>query len=287
MIGDIPIFVAHDSADVWANRDLFFLDDEGRPTVVAGVPPDYFSPTGQLWGNPLYDWDRHRITGYEWWLGRLRSVLSLVDVVRLDHFRGFAGYWEIPADAETAIAGRWVPGPGADFLQHVRAVMGDLPIIAEDLGEITPDVHELRDRFELPGMAILQFAFDSDLTNPFLPHNLRERSVVYTGTHDNDTTWGWWATAPEHERRLAMDYLGSDGTDIAWDLIRAGWRSPAATAAAPLQDILDLGTEARMNFPSRPGGNWRWRVGVPPLPTRSSIVWHGSTPRPGRLVVAG
>jgi 4-alpha-glucanotransferase len=286
VIGDIPIFVAHDSADVWANRELFFLDDEGRPTVVAGVPPDYFSPTGQLWGNPLYDWDRHRHNGYEWWLGRLRSVLSQVDVVRLDHFRGFAGYWEIPADAETAIAGRWVPGPGADFLQHVQAVMGDLPIIAEDLGEITPDVHELRDRFELPGMAILQFAFDSDLTNPFLPLNLRPRTIVYTGTHDNDTSWGWWGTAPEHERRLALDYLEVDGTDIAWDLIRAGWRSPAAVSVAPLQDILDLATEARMNFPSRPAGNWRWRVGEPAIADPLVERLASLNAETGRLVAA-
>ncbi|MEA3351651.1 MAG: 4-alpha-glucanotransferase, partial [Chloroflexota bacterium] len=187
IIGDIPIFVAHDSADVWANPDLFYLDAAGQPTVIAGVPPDYFSPTGQRWGNPLYRWDTHAQDGYSWWLDRFRAVLSLVDIVRLDHFRGFAGYWEIPAEEETAVKGRWVPGPGVDFIEAVQADLGALPIIAEDLGEITPDVIELRDRFNLPGMKILVFAFDGDADNDFLPHNYNPNCVVYTGTHDNDT----------------------------------------------------------------------------------------------------
>ncbi|NOY98132.1 MAG: 4-alpha-glucanotransferase, partial [Chloroflexi bacterium] len=260
IIGDIPIFVAYDSADVWAHPDLFYLDETGKPTVVAGVPPDYFSPTGQLWGNPLYRWDVHAQTGYAWWLARFRAVLSMVDIVRLDHFRGFAGYWEIPADAPTAEEGRWVPGPGADFFNAVRDELGRLPIIAEDLGEITPDVVALRDQFDLPGMKILQFAF-SGPDNLFLPHYYPENCVVYTGTHDNDTSRGWYEAASEHERDFVRRYLSVDGSDIAWDLIRAAWNSAAVFALAPMQDILSLGSEARMNYPSRPAGNWGWRMG--------------------------
>ncbi len=261
IIGDIPIFVAHDSADVWANPELFFLDGKGQPTVVAGVPPDYFSATGQLWGNPLYRWDVHAENGYNWWMARMRSVFSLVDVVRLDHFRGFAGYWEIPAEEETAINGRWVPGPGADLFNTMRNTFGELPIIAEDLGEITPDVTELRLQFQLPGMKILVFAFDSDAANEFLPHNYPINCVVYTGTHDNDTTLGWYQRVEEKERDFARRYLARSGDDIAWDLIRAAWSSVAAYALAPMQDFLNLDNEARMNYPSQPSGNWTWRMG--------------------------
>ena len=264
IIGDIPIFIAYDSADAWANPELFFLDEESLPTVVAGVPPDYFSATGQLWGNPLYRWKVHKKSGYGWWVERLRAVLNFVDIVRLDHFRGFAGYYEIPYGAPTAQTGQWVTGPGKDFFKTVARVLGglengSLPIIAEDLGVITEDVVKLRDSFELPGMKILQFGF-VDPSDPFLPHNYTRNCVAYTGTHDNDTALGWLASAPEHERKFALRYLNSDGTDFAWDLIRAVWSSVAVYAVAPMQDMLSLGTEARMNFPSRLGGNWEWRM---------------------------
>jgi 4-alpha-glucanotransferase len=259
IIGDIPIFVAFDSADVWANPDLFYLDESGQPTVVAGVPPDYFSRTGQLWGNPLYRWDVLKAREYDWWIARFRATLKQVDIVRLDHFRGFAGYWEIPAESKTAENGRWAPGPGEDFLSTLKTALGDLPIIAEDLGEITPDVVELRDLFELPGMKILQFAF-SGPDNEFLPHNYPGHCVAYTGTHDNDTALGWYDSAPEDERDFARRYLDSDGNNFAWELTRAVWSSVAAFAIAPMQDLLGLGTEARMNFPSTLGGNWSWRL---------------------------
>ena len=263
IIGDIPIFIAYDSADAWANPDLFFLDENSLPTVVAGVPPDYFSATGQLWGNPLYRWDVHRQSGYTWWLERFRSVLQFVDVVRLDHFRGFAGYYEIPYGAPTAETGQWMTGPGKDFFTTIARELGGsngtLPIIAEDLGVITPDVVELRDRFNLPGMRILQFGF-SGPDNPFLPHNYITNCVAYTGTHDNDTACGWFDSAPEEEQKFALRYLNSDGSDFAWDLIRGVWSSVAVYAVAPMQDVLSLGTEARMNYPSRLGGNWEWRM---------------------------
>jgi len=259
LIGDIPIFVAYDSADVWSNPDLFYLDRDGQPTVVAGVPPDYFSKTGQLWGNPLYRWDVLKGREYDWWIARFRAALRQVDVVRLDHFRGFAGYWEIPAGSKTAETGRWVPGPGEDFLSAVKTALEELPIIAEDLGEITPDVIELRDQFELPGMKILQFAF-SGPDNNFLPHNFLPNCVAYTGTHDNDTALGWYESAPEYERDFARRYLETDGGDFARALTRAVWASVAVYAVAPLQDLLGLGTEARMNFPSTLGGNWTWRM---------------------------
>ena len=261
-IGDAPIFVAHDSADVWAHPELFCLDETGQPTVVAGVPPDYFSPTGQRWGNPLYCWETHRGQGYAWWLARLRTLLDLVDVVRLDHFRGFVAYWEIPAEAPTAEAGRWVKGPGAAFFAAVRDALGNPSLIAEDLGVITPEVEALRDRFGFPGMKVLLFAFGSGPQNPFLPHNYAHSNfVVYTGTHDNDTAWGWWGErASEAERDFARRYLAVDGSDIAWDLIRAAWRSVAKWAIAPVQDVLGLGNEARMNYPGRMSGNWAWRM---------------------------
>lgn len=260
IIGDIPIFVANDSSDVWSHPDLFYLDSDLKPTVVAGVPPDYFSPTGQLWGNPLYRWEVHKSTGYKWWLERLHATLNLVDILRIDHFRGFAGNWEIPAGNLTAEIGRWVPGPGADFFTAVRSGQGaDLPIIAEDLGVITPDVIALREKFGLPGMKVLQFGF-SGPENPFLPHSYPEDCVVYTGTHDNDTSSGWYKSAPDKEKDFARRYLRVDGSDFSWDLIRAAWRSTAVFALAPLQDFLSLGTEARFNYPSRLGGNWEWRV---------------------------
>jgi 4-alpha-glucanotransferase len=262
IIGDIPIFVAHDSADVWANPELFYLEKEGNPTVVAGVPPDYFSPTGQLWGNPLYRWDVHADDGYAWWLSRLRAVLSTVDIVRLDHFRGFSGYWEIPAKEKTAIKGKWVPGPGKDFLHKVKQALGELPIIAEDLGVITDDVEDMRVSFGLPGMKIVVFAFDSDASNIFLPHNYTQDYVVYTGTHDNDTALGWYQRVSESERDYARRYLARDGHDISWDLIRAAWGSVAVFALAPMQDFLSLDNSARMNYPSTLGGNWVWRLPV-------------------------
>ncbi len=260
IIGDIPIFVAFDSADAWSHRDLFLFNKKGNPTVVAGVPPDYFSPTGQLWGNPIYDWKKHAETGYAWWIERFNATLQLVDIVRLDHFRGFAGYWEVPAGMPTAEIGRWVPGPSAGFLQTIQSALGDLPIIAEDLGEITPDVVELRDQFNLPGMKILQFAFSTDATDPFLPHNFPENCVVYTGTHDNDTSLGWYEKAPEKEKDFVRRYLARSGEDIAWDLIRAAWSSVAEMSLAPMQDLLSLGTTSRMNFPGKPSGNWGWRM---------------------------
>jgi len=268
IIGDIPIFVAYDSADVWSHPELFYLDKKGNPTVVAGVPPDSFSATGQLWGNPLYDWEVHRQSGYEWWLARVRVALQSVDILRFDHFRGFAGYYEIPAADSTAEFGRWVTGPGQDFFRAIDRHLGDglitpgtgLPVIAEDLGVITPDVIELLEAFNLPGMRVLQFGF-SGPDNPFLPHNYVTNCVAYTGTHDNDTARGWFETAPREEREFALRYLRVDGRDFAWDLIRAIWESVAVMAITPMQDLLNCGGEARMNFPSRLGGNWEWRMG--------------------------
>ncbi|MEN4013417.1 MAG: 4-alpha-glucanotransferase [Chloroflexota bacterium] len=260
IIGDIPIFVAYDSADAWANPDLFYLDDNSQPIVVAGVPPDYFSPTGQLWGNPLYKWDIHRQQNFVWWIKRMQATLRLVDIVRLDHFRGFCGYWEVPYGMPTAEVGRWVKGPGADLFQAIRDALGDLPIIAEDLGVITPDVVELRDHFQLPGMKVFQFAFTSDPLDPFLPHNYEANCVAYTGTHDNDTALGWYQTAPDNEKDFIRRYVARSGDDISWDMVRAVWSSVAVFALAPMQDILSLGNEARMNLPGRASGNWTWRL---------------------------
>jgi 4-alpha-glucanotransferase len=259
IIGDIPIFVAYDSADAWSNPDLFFLDRKGQPICVAGVPPDYFSPTGQLWGNPLYRWNIHKKSGYAWWLQRIKAVLNLVDYIRLDHFRGFAGYWEVPANMPTAEIGRWVKGPGKDLFKVIEKSFASLPLLAEDLGEITPDVIELRDSLELPGMKIFQFGFSSTPDDPFLPHNYPQNCVAYTGTHDNDTARGWYEAASEKEKDLCRRYLGRSGDDISWDMVRAVWSSPAAFTLAPLQDLLSLGTEARMNFPGKPSGNWGFR----------------------------
>jgi 4-alpha-glucanotransferase len=260
LIGDLPIFVASDSADVWANPELFCLDAQRRPTVVAGVPPDYFSATGQLWGNPLYNWEVARKTGYKWWIARLRSTLDQVDLVRIDHFRGFEAYWEIPMDAPTAQTGRWVKGPGAEMFEVVKAALGRLPLIAEDLGLITPEVEALRDQLEFPGMRVLQFAFSDDAGNPYLPHNFVRNTVVYPGTHDNDTTAGWYKTLPEKERDLILRYDPGIERNPPRELIRVAWASIADYAIAPVQDLLLLPGEARMNLPGRLGGNWTWRL---------------------------
>ncbi len=260
ILGDMPIFVGHDSADVWAHQELFFLDEDGQPAFVAGVPPDYFSPTGQLWGNPHYRWERMAEDGYAWWMARLQRVLAQVDMVRIDHFRGFCACWRVAAGQETAIDGEWVPGPGAAFFEAVQQQLGALPIIAEDLGLITPDVIALRQAFKLPGMKVLQFAFDSDAENDHLPHNLQTDCVLYTGTHDNDTTQGWYAACSPTVQHRARLYVGSDGHAMHWDLIRLAMTSVAQTVVFPLQDVLGLGTEARLNCPGRPYGNWAWRV---------------------------
>ena len=270
IIGDIPIFVAQDSADVWTNPDQFKLDENGRPLVVAGVPPDYFSATGQFWGNPLYDWEHMRQDGFRWWIERVRAALQTVDIARIDHFRGFAACWEIPGGDKTAERGRWVEAPGRELFIAIREALGDLPIIAEDLGVITPDVEELRDDFSLPGMRILQFGFSSDTNNVDLPHNYHKNVVVYTGTHDNDTTVGWFNSVAgagstrtraqiNAERKLCMKYLNTDGKEIHWEFIRSVLASVADTAMVPLQDLLGLGTEARMNLPNTTAGNWSWR----------------------------
>jgi 4-alpha-glucanotransferase len=270
-IGDIPIFVAHDSADVWAHPGLFFLKPDGQPSVVAGVPPDYFSATGQLWGNPLYNWEAHKAQNYDWWVARLHRILELVDIVRIDHFRGFEAYWEIPGGETTAINGQWVKGPDQHLFDGLRARMGELPIIAEDLGVITPPVEALRDTNGFPGMRILQFAFgNDDRADEFKPDSYPAHCCVYTGTHDNDTTVGWFnsqagagstrsAEEIAAERRMILDYLRTDGHEIHWDLINLGARSNANTFVVPLQDLLGLGSAARMNTPGVAGGNWQWR----------------------------
>ena len=259
IIGDVPIFVAYHSADVWAHQELFKLDENGQPTVVAGVPPDYFSETGQLWGNPLYRWEQHEETGFSWWLARLRHALQQADMVRIDHFRGFAASWEIPADAQNAISGEWVTGPGDKLFEAFAKTFPDLPIIAEDLGVITQDVEELRDKFKLPGMRILQFAFGEGNDNYFLPHHHIPNCVAYSGTHDNDTTVGWWDAAPEHVRDFAQQYLACDGQDIHLHMMRALAGSEANTVIFPMQDVLGLANQHRMNFPGVPEGNWEWR----------------------------
>jgi 4-alpha-glucanotransferase len=260
IIGDVPIFVAYDSADAWSHPELFFINKKGLPTVVAGVPPDYFSATGQLWGNPLYCWSVHEKTGYSWWIKRMKSAFQLFDIIRLDHFRGFAAYWEVRYGRPTAEIGRWVPGPAANLFDAIQTELGDLPIIAEDLGVITPDVVALRDKYGLPGMKIFQFAFTNDPKDPFLPHNYPVNCVAYTGTHDNNTARGWYESSPEKERDFCRRYIARSGHDISWDMIRSVWNSVAIMALAPMQDLLSLGNEARMNFPSRASGNWFWRM---------------------------
>ncbi|HTC88551.1 MAG TPA: 4-alpha-glucanotransferase [Bryobacteraceae bacterium] len=271
IMGDLPIYVSHDSADVWVDRQYFQLDAHGNSTVVSGVPPDYFSETGQLWGNPIYRWDELAKDGYGWWLGRFRATFEMVDMIRLDHFRGFEAYWEVPASERTAVKGRWVKGPGADLFRVARAKLGDLPFVAENLGVITPEVEAIREEFGFPGMAVLQFAFGTDAQAPtFRPHNYPREVVAYTGTHDNDTTVGWWgatgsgeSTRSDADIRKEMDfarrYLNTDGKEIQWTFIRTLEASVAATVLIQMQDLLGLGTEARMNQPATVGGNWRWR----------------------------
>ncbi len=259
IVGDIPIFVAHDSADVWANQSLFRLDESGSPAVVAGVPPDPFAATGQLWGNPVFNWPAMAADGFDWWVARMRALLTLVDVIRIDHFRGFAAAWVVPADDDTAAGGRWEAGPGKSFFDTLSTAVGDVEIIVEDLGVITPDVIALRKELGLPGMKVLQFAFEEDADNPYLPHNYERCDVVYTATHDNQTTTGWFASLPHETRTAVQRYIGTDGSDIAWDLIRLALSSVADIAIISLQDIMRLGDEARMNTPGRPGGNWTWR----------------------------
>ncbi len=270
IIGDTPIFIAHQSAEVWARQDLFELDACGRPTVVAGVPPDYFSANGQRWGNPLYRWPAHAAEGYAWWIQRIRRTLTLVDIVRIDHFRGFADYWEIPATEPTAINGRWLNGPGIALFQAIEAALGPVPLIAEDLGDLSPAVRRLLAATGFPGMAVLHFAFAGGAREPFLPHNHRQHSVVYTGTHDNDTSVGWWSKATEHERHHARAYLTTDGHDIAWTLMRAAAASVADTAVHPMQDVLALPGECRMNLPGGAAGWWVWRFEWSQL-----HAWHG------------
>jgi 4-alpha-glucanotransferase len=262
LIGDLPFFVSGDSSDVWANPEMFLLDRQYRPRFVAGVPPDYFSAQGQLWGNPVYNWNSLRQSGYRWWISRLRALLSHVDVIRLDHFRGFAAAWHVPAGAHTAESGKWVPGPGADFFRAAEKELGALPFIAEDLGLITPDVYALRDQFQLPGMRVLQFAFDGHPDNPYLPGNYVSNTAVYTGTHDNPTTREWFEDLPDDQRQNLWKYLKRPpgaSSEAAHALMSLAWSSSAALAMAPLQDLLNLGREARMNVPGRAEGNWRWR----------------------------
>lgn len=270
LLGDVPIFVAHDSADVWAHRQLFHLDRRGLPNVVSGVPPDYFSATGQRWGNPLYRWSVMRRDGYQWWLSRFQTMLARFDAVRLDHFVGFYNYWEIPVNEPTAMRGRWVKGPGAHFFASMREHLGGLPFVAEDLGAVTKGVSALRDIFELPGMKVLQFAFGDDPSAPeFLPHVYPRRSLACTGTHDNDTVVGWFQDLGDGERSKAqvqkergacLAYLGTDGQEIHWEMIREVMKSVAALAVFPVQDVLGLGSEARMNRPGTNVGNWNWRL---------------------------
>jgi 4-alpha-glucanotransferase len=261
ILGDLPIYVAEDSADVWAHPELFDLDAQGRPRHVAGVPPDYFSPTGQRWGNPLYRWERMAADGFAWWVARLRRNLELTHQVRIDHFRGLAAYWEVPASEPTALEGRWVEGPGiALFAAFRRALAAEsLPIVAEDLGTITPDVEQLRAEAGLPGMKVLQFAF-GEPDSSHLPHHHERRCLVYTGTHDNDTTLGWFASLSGEERQRVLDYVGGDGIEPHWDLVRAAYTSVADDAVVPLQDVIGLGPAARMNTPGQAAGNWEWRA---------------------------
>ena len=260
IIGDLPMFVSAESADVWANPHLFRLDALRRPTVVAGVPPDFFSASGQRWGNPLYDWPAHERDGFRWWVARVRAALAQADVLRIDHFRGLEACWEIPAAQRTAKRGRWVKSPGAALLATLRTQLRGLPFIAEDLGLITPDVERLRDQFGLPGMRVLQFAFSGDGDNPHLPHNFVRNAVAYTGTHDNDTVAGWHRTLDGPSRRQAHEYSPELRANASWAMLRLAWASVATIAIAPAQDVLGLGREARMNVPGRPTGNWRWRL---------------------------
>jgi 4-alpha-glucanotransferase len=274
IMGDLPIFVAHHSADCWSRPDLYLLDNQFQPVAVAGAPPDELGPLGQRWGNPLYRWGRMAREGYAWWSARVRRMLQQADVFRIDHFRGFARYWEIDADSPTAEHGRWRNGPGRKLFDAIAQSLGPLPIVAEDLGFITPDVHALRDALGYPGMKVLQFAFGGDGRHEYLPHNCSPGCVVYTGTHDNDTTRGWWEQAPEAERRFAGTYLACGVDDVHWAMIRAACNSVARTVIFPLQDVLGLGSEHRMNLPGTLGGaNWTWR-----------FRWDDVGAEPGRVL---
>ncbi len=271
LMGDVPIYVAHDSADVWSHRELFKLNKKGESLAVAGVPPDYFSATGQLWGNPIYDWDELARTGFAWWIERLRYSFAMFDIIRLDHFRGFEAFWEVPAGETTAINGRWVKAPGIELFEAARKALGELPVVAENLGVITPEVEAIRERFDFPGMAVLQFGFGTDPQAPdFRPHNYPRERFAYSGTHDNDTTEGWWSSAGagestrseedvKKERQVALDYLNTDGREMSWVFIRTLMASVASTVIFPVQDVLGLGSEARMNTPGKGAGNWGWR----------------------------
>ena len=259
IVGDIPLYIAHDSSDAWCRPEIFMFDENRNPSKVAGVPPDYFSETGQLWGNPLYNWDYLKQTGFKWWIDRVKANFNLFDVLRIDHFRGLAAFWAIPFGEPTAVNGVWLSAPGKELLDAIKAEMGAIPLIAEDLGVITPDVEELRDSNMLPGMKILQFAFDSNEGNNFLPHLYPHNSVVYTGTHDNDTVIGWFEAASENDKRFVQEYFNADVNDISWSMIKLAWSSVSNIAIAPLQDILSLGSECRMNLPGKPSGYWRWR----------------------------
>jgi 4-alpha-glucanotransferase len=286
LLGDAPIFVAHDSADVWARPGLFDLDPAGEPRAVAGVPPDYFSATGQRWGNPLYRWEAHAADGYAWWRARLATLLRWVDRARLDHFIGFVRHWEVPAGAADARAGAWRPGPGEPLFRALERDLGSLPFVAEDLGETGPDVEALRDRLGLPGMRVLQFAFSGEAEHPFLPHRHPEHALAYTGTHDNDTTRGWWEGLGESERERVRSYLAKHGGasgDIAWDLLRVGMGSRAETFVAPVQDVLSLGSEARLNTPGRAAGNWTWRLVPGQLTPALATRLREHTKQAGRL----
>jgi 4-alpha-glucanotransferase len=290
LIGDLPFFVALDSADLWANQELFLLDAHGRPTFLAGVPPDYFSPLGQLWGTPMHDWQAQGATSYRWWIDRLRSLLGHVDLLRLDHFRAFAAAWHVPAGAMTAETGQWLPGPGASLFRALEESLGRLPLIAEDLGLITDDVRRLRDEFGLPGMRVLQFAFDGDPKNLMLPENYVSNLVAYTGTHDNNTTRGWYEALPANERQYVWSYLKQpvgESDRAAWELIRLAWSSAAALAILPLQDVLNLDGSARMNVPGNPAGNWRWRCSAEQLSASSFQRLRELTDESGRSGAAG
>lgn len=283
IVGDLPIFVAYDSVDVWANPQLFHLDEKGIPIVVAGVPPDYFSKTGQLWGNPLYNWEKIAQEGYGWWIARLRNDLSLYDMVRIDHFRGFEAFWEVPMWEKTAINGRWVKGPGEALFHALRNALGNLPIIAEDLGIITPEVEALRDEFGFPGMKILQFAFGSGPENPYLPHNHVRSCVVYTGTHDNDTTAGWFESLKAKEQKNVLAYFDRDGDDIVWQMVKCALASVADYSIIPMQDLLELPNSGRMNVPGVAGGNWSWRCQADAFSSKLATKLARATELYGRL----
>lgn len=287
LVGDLPIFIADNSADCWARQDLYYLGDDGKPSVVAGVPPDDFGPNGQRWGNPLYRWDRMAAEGYTWWISRVKRALTQCDMFRIDHFRGFAGYFEIPGANDHAREGRWLPGPGKALFDAIEKALGKVPVIAEDLGLITPDVIELRDSLGYPGMKILQFAFGGDGTHEFLPHNYTPNCIVYTGTHDNDTARGWFAGAPIAHQHYACTYLACTEHDFHWALIRAANNSVAKMAVFPLQDVLGLGNDARMNHPGTLGGsNWKWRFTWEQLGTEPARVLRLITAASGRAPIA-